>query len=1173
MAMAPRTKPDRASQPDRDDPSASRLELVRRVGGSAFLDRLRTALTSSPRSPNPEPGPLNPAVAVGGLWGSAPALVLAALVARQQRSALLVCPGAEEAEALEEDLASFSAAAVRRFPAWDVLPGEAEEPEAQTLTERLLALDVLRRAAAPSGEPAIVTAPAAALMQGVPGPEALSTAERELRPGQSVERGELLAWLAHNGYERAAAVESPGEFALRGGILDVFPLLGGLPVRVEFADDRTESLRQFDPGTQRSSAALAAVRLAGVARGRGAVAGIASLLDYLPADGLLALLEPEGIAEHARLYASGFTDRPGRKGPSAEELLGRLASVPGRLELRRVGTGSDGELDFGARSLERLSAGGAGAEGAARSLLELAAGRERVWVFSETAAERERLGELVAGAVASCQLPVASTKQVATGSPSPAALLTTDNWRLTTGLSLVVGRLGGGFDWPDERIAAVSERELLGRYRQIRRVRKAVAAETAPIEALTDLAPGDYVVHRTHGIARYLGMEALERSGRREEHLVLQYADDARLFVSAASVDLVARYLAPGGRPELSRLGSARWAERTRRAQAAIRDIAAELIEVASARERLPGIACPPEDEWNRAFAASFPYEDTPDQAGTWAAVRSDLESPRPADRLLCGDVGFGKTEIAVRAAFKTVSAGHQAAVLVPTTLLAEQHGRTFRERMADYPVRVEVLSRFRTGAEQRAILEALAEGRADVVIGTHRLLQADIAFRDLGLVIIDEEQRFGVEHKERLKRLRRSVNVLTLTATPIPRTLHMALLGLRDISSLRTAPSERLAVRTSVTRWADDLIRRAMLRELARDGQVYFVHNRVETIGRVVERLEQLVPEARLVMAHGQMSEHELDSAMTRFLERRADVLVSTVIIESGLDIPNVNTIFIDRADRMGLADLHQLRGRVGRYRHRAYCYALIPPEEALSAEALARVKALEEFSELGAGFRLAMRDLELRGAGNLLGADQSGHIAEIGYDLYAKLLANAAKEYRGEPVPEEWEVSVSLAAAALIPEGYLPEASERLEAYRRLAACASDAEIAEFGAELADRYGKLPEEVRQLLAEAEVRVRARAARVAFLGVEDVGVLEPQVRLVLKFFGRPAPEAAHWLGSEHAPRVLEAGTLSVALPQGAELAALYGKVKEILEKLRVPEQKRGRSGSPTARGPTPSRK
>jgi len=1088
----------------------------------------------------------------------------------------VVCPGAEEAEALEEDLVSFSAAAVRRFPAWDVLPGEAAEPEAETLTARLLALDALRRAA--SGcEPAVVVAPAAALMQSVPRPEALSASERELRPGQVAERGELLSWLARNGYERSPAVESPGEFALRGGILDVFPLLGGAAVRLEFADDRLESLREFDPGTQRSSGALPAVRLAGMVRGRETAGGTASLLDYLPAGGILALLEPEGIRQHAELYAAGFTDRPGRRAPSAVKLLERLGAVPGRIELRRVGAGGGDELDLGARSLERLAGSGAGAEGAVRALLELAAGRSRVWVFSETAAERERLEELLrgagetGGAVGGWGLGVAGGNDDSTPLRPPP----TSNPQPPTNLSLVVGRLGGGFDWPAEGVAAVSERELLGRYRQVRRVRKSAAAgETAPIEALTDLAPGDYVVHRTHGIARYLGMEALERSGRREEHLVLQYADDARLFVSAASVDLVARYLAPGGgRPELSRLGSSRWAERTRRAAAAIRDIAGELIAVASARERLPGIACPPEDEWNRAFAASFPYEDTPDQAEAWAAVRADLECPRPADRLLCGDVGFGKTEIAVRAAFKTVSAGHQAAVLVPTTLLAEQHGRTFRERMADYPVRIEVLSRFRTPAEQRAILAGLAEGRVDAVIGTHRLLQADIAFRDLGLVIIDEEQRFGVEHKERLKRLRRSVNVLTLTATPIPRTLHMGLLGLRDISALRTAPSERRAVRTSVTRWSDDLIRRAVLRELARDGQVYFVHNRVQTIGRVVERLGKIVPEARLVMAHGQMSEHELDEAMTAFLERRADVLVSTVIIESGLDIPNVNTIFIDRADRFGLADLHQLRGRVGRYRHRAHCYALIPSEESLPAEALARVKALEEFSELGAGFRLAMRDLELRGAGNLLGADQSGHIEEIGYDLYAKLLANAAKEFRGEPVAEEWEVSVSLAPAALIPERYLPEASERLEAYRRLAACASDREIAEFGAELADRYGRLPEEVRQLLAEAEVRIRARAARVAFLGLDDVGVLEPQVRLVLKFFGRPAPEAAHWLGGEHDPRVLADQTLTAALPQGAELAVLYAKVKEILEKLRVPEHGKGRSAPRGEKSSRPTRK
>ncbi|MHC4916542.1 MAG: transcription-repair coupling factor, partial [Planctomycetota bacterium] len=754
---------------------------------------------------------------------------------------------------------------------------------------------------------------------------------------------------------------------------------------------------------------------------------------------------------------------------------------------------------------------------AVKALAELCAERDRVVVFSDNRAESERLEALVSE---SCG-------------------------RLPPELGLRVGRISGGFDWPATGLAVVSERELLGRYRQRRRVRARAALPGIPVESLADLVPGDYVVHRVHGIGRYLGMEAIEKGGRLEEHLELLYADDVRLYVPAANVDLVARYLAPGGsRPDLSRIGSKRWAEKTKRARAAVRDIAAELIELAAARARQAGVACPPGEEWERHFVESFPYEDTPDQSAAWTAVRDDLESPRPADRLLCGDVGFGKTEVAVRASFKTSTAGHQVAVLVPTTLLAEQHGRTFRERMADYPLRVEVLSRFRTGSQQRAILEGMAAGTVDVVIGTHRLLQPDVAFRDIGLVIIDEEQRFGVLHKEKLKRLRASVNVLTLTATPIPRTLHMAMLGLRDISSLGTAPADRLSVRTRAARWNDDLIRRATLRELARDGQVYFVHNRVHSIARVAERLEKLVPEARLAVAHGQMTENELDRAMSDFLERRADVLVSTVIIESGLDIPSVNTIFIDRADRFGLADLHQLRGRVGRYLHRAYCYLLIPPEEMISGEALARVKALEEFSDLGAGFRLAMRDLELRGAGNILGARQSGHLEAVGYDLYARLLERTARELRGEEVPEDWECSVHLADRALIPEEYLPDESSRLEVYRRLASCRDDAAVDALAADLADRFGRPPAEVERMTAEARVRVRARAARASAVAVEDG-------RLLIRFFGREAREAAAKLKRAGRPRFPHADTLTLAVPRKAETTdGLLAWAREVLEAL-----------------------
>ncbi len=1087
-------------------PASGRLDIARRVCSGELFAGLLQHLGRDATEP----------VRCGGLWGCAAALLLAGLARELASTVLVACPGANEAERLEEDLTAFSPMEVRGFPAWDVLPGEIEEPESDCLAGRLGALEALRRAT-DGQEPAIVVTPAAALMQPAPRPGRLFRGQLEVRTGGQLERARLMAWLAERGYERVPAVAAPGEFAVRGGIVDVFPLFSAAGCRIEFGDDRIESLREFDPDSQRSTGSVTSVRLAGLDRAAAFSGAEASLLDYLPPGGLLVVVEPEDLASHAELYAAGFTGRGKRKSPSLADLKRRLELAPRRLILRRVGTEEPGELDFGARSLERLSHSSTAK--AVSALLKLASERKQVAVFSGNRAESERLGELVAEA----------------DGQAPASL------------RLMVGRISGGFDWPAGGLAVVSERELLGRYRERRRVRPRPALPSIPIESLADLVPGDYVVHRTHGIGRYLGMEAINRNGRLEEHLLLLYAEEVRLYVPATSVGLVSRYLAPGGaKPGLSRIGSKRWVERTRRAKAAVRDIAADLLELTATRARQPGITCPPPDEWEDAFVNSFPYEDTPDQAAAWQGVREDLESSRPADRLLCGDVGFGKTEIAIRAAFKVVTAGRQVAILVPTTLLAEQHGRTFRERMADYPVRVEVLSRFRTGAEQRAILEGLAEGTIDVVIGTHRLLQNDVTVKDLGLVIIDEEQRFGVLHKEKLKRLRAAVNVLTLTATPIPRTLHMAMLGLRDISSLQTAPADRLAVRTRVARWNDDLLRRAILRELARDGQVYFVHNRVHSIDRIAARLEELIPEARVAVAHGQMTESELDRAMGDFLARRADVLVSTVIIESGLDIPNVNTIFIDRADRFGLADLHQLRGRVGRYMHRAYCYLLIPPEEMVSAEALARVKALEEFSDLGAGFRLAMRDLELRGAGNILGAQQSGNIAAIGYDLYARLMERISRELRGETVPEEWECSVHLADRALLPEAYLPDESERLEVYRRLAACSVATEVDELVADLEDRYGRPPEEVDQLVAEARLRIRARAARVALVAVADG-------RLTLKFFGRPARKAAVALGRRGAPRFPDNDTLTLAIPAASRKGdALLEHAGRVLEHLRL---------------------
>jgi transcription-repair coupling factor (superfamily II helicase) len=1040
-------------------------------------------------------------VEISGLWGSAGALLLAAISRKINSTILVACSGSEEADRLEDDLASFCPREVLSFPAWDVLPGESEQPERECLNARLCVLEALNRSRSSNDsdptEAPVIIAPASALMQPVPRPEKLFQGQLELRPGLQIERENLLKWLTDKGYQRAASVVDHGHFAIRGGILDVFPLFADSACRVEFDDDRVDNLRSFDPETQRSTGTVNAVRITGLNRDASLGQSSASLLDYLPPDGLLVVSEPEDLLAHARLYAAGFTGNLKKK-PDPKKLMLLLEKIFPRLNLRSTSPESDWQLDFGATSLERLVQ--VEVPKAIEGLLELSGHRKSVFLFSENVAESQRLAEL----------------------------LETQELDIPPSLKLMVGRISGGFDWPQAKVSIVTERQLLGRYRRSRRLKSRPAPPSIPIESLTDLVPGDYVVHRTHGIGKYLCMESIEKKGRLEEHLMLLYADDVRLYVPAGNIDLVARYLAAGGgKPQLSRIGSKRWAEKTRRAEAAIHDIASEHLELAAVRARQPGIVCQAVDNWEQQFVDSFPYDDTPDQAAAWLRISSDLESPRPADHLLCGDVGFGKTEIAVRAAFKVVNSGFQAAILVPTTLLAEQHGRTFRERMAEYPMRIEVLSRFRKDSESRQILNDLAEGKVDIVIGTHRLLQKDVAIRDIGLVVIDEEQRFGVTHKEKLKQLRAAVNVLTLTATPIPRTLHMAMLGMREISSLQTPPADRQAVRTLVTRWNDDLIRRAIMRELARDGQIYFVHNRVRSIDRIAAKLAELIPEARIAVAHGQMNERELNKAMKGFLAGKTDILLSTVIIESGIDIPNVNTIFIDRADRFGLADLHQLRGRVGRYRNRAYCYLMIPPEEMVSREALSRVKALEEFSDLGAGFRLAMRDLELRGAGNILGDQQSGHIAAIGYDMYSRMLEKINRRKQGLEIEVDWECTINLTSRAIIPPEYLPDESERLEAYRRIATCRDDQAITGFVDDLIDRYGRLPEDVLRLTAESRIRNRARAAKISFIAIEDN-------RLVLKFFQRNASNAAKSFPKKLGPRFPDVNTMTLAIPENA---------------------------------------
>ncbi|MGH7137851.1 MAG: transcription-repair coupling factor, partial [Pirellulales bacterium] len=661
------------------------------------------------------------------------------------------------------------------------------------------------------------------------------------------------------------------------------------------------------------------------------------------------------------------------------------------------------------------------------------------------------------------------------------------------------------------------------------------------IDSFLDLREGDLVVHLAHGIGRYRGLKLLGEAGQDEEHLEIEFHGGTKVYVPCSKIELVQKYV--GGaksRPALARLGGQTWVRQKKAAEAAVSDLAADMLDLQAARASRTGISFPLDSEWQREFDASFPYIETPDQLAGIAAIKRDMHDLRPMDRLICGDVGYGKTELAMRAAFKAIDAGYQVAVLVPTTVLAEQHGRTFHSRMAEFPFEIAVLSRFCTTGQQKKILQKLADGSLDVVIGTHRLAQQDVQFQNLGLVIIDEEQRFGVAVKERLKACRQMVDVLTLTATPIPRTLHMSLLGLRDITNLETPPADRLAIETRVVRLDTDLIRHAALRELNRNGQMFFVHNRIHDIHHVARQLHEIVPEARIAIGHGQMPEGQLEQVMLDFIDHKFDLLLATTIIESGLDIPNANTIFIDDADQYGLADLHQLRGRVGRYKHRAYCYLVVDPNRSLTSTAAKRLAAIEEFSDMGAGFAIAMRDLEIRGAGNILGTEQSGHIATVGYELYCDLLEKTVRKLKHLPAKVTIEVNVNLPGDAYLPQAYVPDMRLKIDLYRRLARVTTLAELSDFRAELTDRFGPPPSMAERLLARAELAILAQAWQIYSMHLEDAYV-------VFTYKSRSRIEE---LAGNHRGRLRVVDGRSAYLPmakQDSALEAMYELVKSVL--------------------------
>ena len=1007
-----------------------------------------------------------------GLWGSSARALVAAIQERHTPPVCLYCLAhIGDAEDTRDELAFYTGAPTSIFPAWESLPREVDVND-EILAGRLRVLKGLKQLGAalgPSynGPTHIIVAPVQALLQPVPDPRHLDDNTVVIKTGDQKDPEALKAWLVERGFSPADLVGTRGEFSARGGILDVYPPTASRPIRIEFFGDQVESMRTFDPVAQKSVAETAEVAISFLPPGQAEPKATCNLLNYLPEGTLTVWHDPLEVAEMGRSFVARLASPVGIY---EYDGLARQRQGFARLDLWSFAAAADEAERFGFRveTVQRFS----GKIDRVREELSQIAAESDVWIFCDNEGEKQRLGELITD-------------------------LSPD---LGQRITIVVGPLSEGFHLLDSRVVVVGNHELFQRYQFRRRV--APRAESRPVDSFLELKQGDLVVHLAHGIARYLGVETLQQDGRVEDYLTLEFRGGTKLYVPASHVHLVQKYVGGfKGKVVLSRLGGKAWAARKEQVAEAVKDLAADLLDTEASRASQAGFRFPADSLWMHEFEASFPYQETEDQLAAMAEIKKDMQVARAMDRLVCGDVGYGKTELAVRAAFKTAEAGKQAAVLVPTTVLAEQHWRTFGERLADYPVVVEMLSRFRTRGEQKHVLDRVRKGVVDVLIGTHRLLSEDVAFADLGLVIVDEEQRFGVEHKERLKRFRRTVDVLTLTATPIPRTLHMSLLGIRDISSLTTPPQDRRAIRTEVCRWDDQRIREAILRELNRDGQVFFVHNRIYNIQNITAEIAALVPEARIAWAHGQMPERELEARMHDFLTRKVDVLVSTTIIESGLDIPTANTMFINMADLFGLADLHQLRGRIGRYKHRGYCYLILPRNRPIRPEAVKRLKAIEEFSDLGSGFQIAMRDLEIRGAGNILGSEQSGHIAAVGYELFCQLLEEAIRRAKGMSVEEPFEPVVELGVSAYLPKDFAPGDRQRMVVYRMINRAHTVDLLEEVRADVVDMLGKLPPPVEFLFDLQEIRIHARRWRISGIKpiandivftIEDLGHVGP---------------------------------------------------------------------------------
>jgi transcription-repair coupling factor (superfamily II helicase) len=1037
---------------------------------------------------------------ISGLTGGARALYVATR-SHDTADRLIVVVTATDAEAEElvTDTRFFlgalagldepaAAGAVLPLPSHEVDPYRGLSPHLHVASARARALTAIA-----TGEARVIVASAPALLPRLVPPSMLASATVELRNGIEIDPQILAEQLLEAGYTREDPVDEHGEFCIRGGIVDLFPPGDAEPIRVEFIGDTVESMRRYDPSTQRSTGTIDQARIVPIRERLGAAEPPASATLRLDASALdyfavrrsaaFVIAEPDEVRAASdrfleQIEASYQAVTSQSKGPRAAAPAN--VAPPSRLFLttdavfERIGSGV---------LLEQLAVDADPAtppthvrcqpvpefRGRVQDFIaELQRGKdagEQAVFVATTSGRAERMLELAR------DYHVIAMAATAAEDTHQAALLVT------------IGHLARGFRLPEGGLVIYAEADVFEEERRAPEQARRRSATSVFLSDLRDLKVGDYVVHVDHGIGAFVGLKQLAVAPGEppQEFMELRYAGEDKLFVPVERLDLVQKYTG-ATKPPVDRLGGTTWEKAKTRVKKAMRDMAEELLKLYAARKAVPGYAFAADSHWQEEFEGAFPYELTPDQFTAIADIKADMESPTPMDRLLCGDVGYGKTEVAMRAAFKAVMDGKQVAVLAPTTILAFQHQKTLTERFAAFPVRIEMISRFRTKAEQKTVLEDLAAGRVEIIVGTHRLLSKDVEFRDLGLLVVDEEQRFGVAHKEKIKQLRKRVDVLTMTATPIPRTLNMSLAGIRDMSIIETPPKDRLSIQTHVVKFDSEVIRQALRHELERQGQVYVVHNRVESIASIANLITRLVPEAKLAVGHGQMGEEQLEKTMLDFMAHKHDVLVATTIVENGLDIPNANTIIINRADRYGLSQLYQLRGRVGRSDRPAYAFLLIPPEDNLSQVAKKRLAAIKEFSDLGSGFRVAALDLEIRGAGNLLGGEQSGHMESVGFEMYTKLLEETVRELKGEDIEDDLRATVNLRVDLKIDEGYIPDMNQRLMVYRRIASARNEQELERAVEEVRDRYGPLPTTILNLADYGRIRVMADR-----LGVETV--------------------------------------------------------------------------------------